>query len=249
MWPGLRESGSSYASDGELNPWLAFGVNNWYGETAAVLRSFAWEITASNRLAIVGWDRDWAAMRIGMNPRDVTFARWEYDVEVGGRGDPDFGRAGIGWVRARACVPFGKRRWSWERRHDDRSGVFVPAGFDDLTRLYLGVANNSYAGLTIFGLGSESGTEPLIKRLNGRKRPANAELLQRGDVFVHLATDDEGPYTSFVLVAAVEPIRELVDTIAARLNARFRDYVSVAASIDSLEGFRVAMLQLLQPSR
>lgn len=249
VWPGLWESGCSYPSDEELNPWTAFGVNNWYGETAALLRAFAWEISASNRLAIAGWDRDWAAMRIGMDPRDVILARWEYDVEVGGNGDPDFGPADRGWVRARVCVPFGKRWWSWERRHDDRSGIFSPESFDDLTRLYLGVAGDSYAGLTILGLGSESGTERLVKRLNGRKRPANAELLQPGDVFVHLATDDEGPYTSYVLVAAVEPISELVGLVATKLNARYRDYVSMAESINSFEGFREAMLQLLQPSR
>jgi hypothetical protein len=238
VWRGLQDL-APYPDDPQLNPMDLFCVGNAVGERLAVWRAMAWAITHGlRRCGIPQWDRDHAAMGLGVDREALRLVRWEYDLDVA---DGD-----LGFVPASASVRIHPLPGQWEIDHGGFAGLFPLASFDDLTRLDCAVFTNNRAQVTVFGLDGDR-VDELVDALNAPDRPVLADLLRPGEMFVSLATVRDHWMTNWTNRLTVKTLAEtdLVYRAAQHYSRAYRRYLHALDGMRTLADFRSAASQLL----
>jgi hypothetical protein len=238
VWRGLQDL-APYPDDPQLNPMDLFCISNFAGERLAVWRAVAWAVTDGlRRCGIPQWDRDHAAMGLGIDREALQLVRWEYDLDVA---DGD-----LGFVPATASVRIHPPPDQWEIDHGGFAGLFPLASVDDLTRLDGAIFTNNRAQVTVFGLDGDR-FELLADALNAPERPVLVDILRPGEMFVSVATVRDALMTSWTNRLTVKTVAEtdLVYRAAAHYSTAYQRYLSGLDSMRTLADFRSAAAQLL----
>ena len=216
-----------------------FCISNVAGERLAVWRAVAWSVTDGlRRCGIPQWDRDGAALGLGIGREALRLVRWEYEFDVV---DGD-----LGFVPAAACVRTSPPPDQWEIDHGGFAGLFPLASFDDLTRLDGAIFTNNRAHVTVFGLDGDR-FDALADALNAQERPVLADILRPGEMFVSLATVRDAWMTNWINRLTVKTVIEtdLVYRVAAHYSTAYQRYLSGLDGMRTLADFRSAAAQLL----
>ncbi|GAA1542299.1 hypothetical protein GCM10009827_072290 [Dactylosporangium maewongense] len=238
VWRGLQDL-APYPDDPELNPMDLYCIGNFAGERLAVWRAVAWAVTEGlHRCGIPHWDRDNAAVGLGVDRDAMRLVRWEYDLDVA---DGD-----LGFVPARASVRIHPPPDQWEIDHGGFAGLFPLASFDDLTRLDGAVFASDRAQVTVFGLDGDR-FDALADALNAPDRPVLADILRPGEMVVSLATvrDDWMTHWTNTLTVRATSETDVVYRAAAHFGAAYQCYLDGLDSMKTLADFRSAAALLL----
>jgi hypothetical protein len=246
IWHGLWEQ--EYSDDAEQNPWSRHAINNNDGEALAVWRALAWALTKGRyRFAIPAYYRDETAQQLGMTREAVRLVRWEYEVDVK---EPEWCTADTGFVPARACVPLRPAPDPWQRDHAGFAGLFELLSFRHLTDLALTVGADASSEITMFALGDPGRAHSLTLTLDQPDRPALAEILQPGDIFLDLAViHDLGAGAANYFTVKTPEATDEVAQLAGQFSEAFRCYASRASEIRTFGEFHNAIDDLLTPAR
>ncbi|GIF02156.1 hypothetical protein [Paractinoplanes rishiriensis] len=242
IWRGLWKQ--DYSDDANLNPWYRHAINNNDGEALAVWRALTWALTTGrSRFAIPNYYRDETARLLGIERESVQLVRWEYEVNVE---EPEWLNADIGFVPARTAVSMRPAPDSWQRDHAAFAGLFELTSFRHLTELALAVGGDATSEISVFALRDPGRARLLASALNRAQRPALAETLQPGDIFIDLAVvhDLGAGVASYLSVKTPEAIDE-VDHLAEHYSEAFRCYANRAREIHPFDEFHTAIDDLL----
>lgn len=228
-WTGLYEE---YGSDEGTNPWLAYAVNNGFGEAALAVRLLAWALTdGRNRAVLPSYYRDEAARELGRSPESTDFVRWQYEVGCDAR-DP--ARGDIGFVAGRACVPIRPKPTEFEAAHASEAGVFHIDSFEQLTKVHLAVSGDASSEVSVFGLrSSQDRYRDLLAGLRVEQRPSLDDLLADDELFVHTGLDHDGFGLSSMVVKSPSDFEALLAAVTEKVRSAFDTYLGAIPSLNS----------------
>jgi hypothetical protein len=137
----------------------------------------------------------------------------------------------------------------WQLDHRGLAGLFTLHDFAALTALDFAVCMDSCSEIALFGLAPGGRrSHQLFDALNQPERPHLAEMLESGEVFVHLAVvrDRFLGWNSYLTVKTLEPTNAVYQ-LAKHYSIAFARYIDRLDEIRTLDDFHDAMEDLLAP--
>jgi hypothetical protein len=243
-WPGLWEM--PFEVDSRVNPFWRFGINNEDGEILALWRAFAWELTGpALRIALPRYDRDHVAAYLGLEKTELTFVRWEYEVNY--ESFP-FPAANGGFVPARSCIPIRPAPTEWELQHKDLAALIVVGSLNVLNRIDNGLSFDVASEMSLIGA-TEADLVGLQDSLSTSERPELREILGSRGVLVHLTIvrDRFLGHHSYLAVTSRRDLSSQIDSLNRDFAARWARYQDRVPQLASFQDFCDAVDEMLTP--